>query len=107
MRIVSIYGQKAVSVGYKFQSGYCFRQITDNRRPIAQLEVVLDDNGIYKGLRNKWVDVTLFDGVSVEKAFNYLARLGFEGCYAFMSIEDNMGRATDTSAFFQIKGASL
>ena len=107
MRIVSIYGQKAVSVGYKIQSGYCFHQITDNRRPIAQLEVVLDDNGVYKGLRNKWVDVTLFDGVSVERALNCLARLGFEGCYAFISIEDNTGRTADTSAFFQIKGVSL
>lgn len=57
--VISINGQKAVDVARAFCAGCCTRGIYAHGKRIAQLEVVVDQDGTYNGNPNKWVDVTV------------------------------------------------
>lgn len=86
-KTISINGQKAVDIGYKFQNGYCYRGIYNHGKRIAQLEVVLDEPGQYNGYDIKWVDVSYIEPKNVDKVIKQLRRLGFGGCVATISDE--------------------
>ena len=80
---ISINGQKAVNAGYAFCAGYCYKQLVGG---IAQLEVVVDDDGMYNGNPNKWVDVSYIKtGSNVETVLNMLKEIGFDGCPCIIS----------------------
>ena len=84
--VISINGQKAVDMGYKFQKGSCYRQIMNHGKAIAQLEVVVDDGGYYNGNPNKWVDVAYIKtGRDVKTTLDILSKLGFSNCPCFVS----------------------
>jgi hypothetical protein len=84
--VISVNGQKAVDAGYKFQKGACYRQIINHGKALAQLEVVVDDEGMYNGNPNKWVDVAYIKtGKDVETVLNILSKIGFKNCPCFIS----------------------
>ena len=79
--VIAINGQKAVDAGNAFCGKFCYRGIYDHGKRIAQLEVVIDDDGTYNGMPNKWVDVTVLDAADMWKVVKQLHRLGFAGCW--------------------------
>ena len=81
--VISINGQKAVSAGYAFCAGKCYARFCDN---LAQLEVVVDDDGTYNGNPNKWVDVSYIKrGSDVLRVLDALRSAGFAGCKCIVS----------------------
>lgn len=83
---VSINGQKAVDVGYKFCNGKCYRGIYNHKKRLGQLEVVIDSPGEYKGRPNKWVDISWIENTkTLETVKKLLPKLGFSGCYAIVT----------------------
>ena len=99
--VLSIYGQEAVNIGYKFQGNYCFHGIYNHGKRIAQLEVVIDEPGYYNGLQNKWVDVTIL-GNNLEATLKQLRRLGFSGSWTLCYTEDANGNKLSDTVFFEI-----
>ena len=99
--VLSIYGQKAVNIGYKFQGNYCFRGIYNHGKRIAQLEVAIDDPGYYNGLMKKWVDVTVL-GNNLDATLKQLRRLGFSESWALCYTEDADGNKLSDDVFFVI-----
>lgn len=89
--VISINGQKAVDVARAFCAGCCTRGIYAHGKRIAQLEVVLDDDGTYNGIPIKWVDVTVIIPGEEDTVMGQLARLGFAGCPCIMTFEDYSG----------------
>lgn len=80
---IMINGQQAVDAGYAFCKNSCTRGVYKAGKRIAQMEVVLDDDGSYNGLLNKWVYVGYIKNTKdVAKTLSCLARMGFEGCLA-------------------------
>lgn len=79
--VLSVYGREAVKRGYEFQGNSCYRGIYDHGKRIAQLEVVVDEDGQYNGFDLAWVDV-MTKKENVQKTLKQLARLGFKDCYA-------------------------
>ena len=99
--VLSIYGQEAVDIGYKFQGSYCFRGIYNHGKRIAQLEVVIDEPGYYNGLQKKWVDVTVLEN-NLETTLKQLRRLGFSGSWVLCYTEDADGNKLSDTVFFEI-----
>lgn len=89
---ISINGQRAVDLGYAIQNGYCYSAIYDSSTKIGQLEVVIDEPGIYKGRTNKWVDVSYIEQDNVDVALSILSRMGFKGCHALIIEEIDDGK---------------
>ena len=80
---LNIYGQKAVDAGYAVNKGRCYSQILDG---IGQLEVTVDEPGEYKGCLNKWVNVSYIKrGEDIPVVLDELARLGFKGCWCYIT----------------------
>lgn len=80
---ISINGQKAVDLGYKFQNGSCYATLPSK---LGQLEVVIDEPGEYNSFSNKWVDVSYIKtGAAVAQALDELSSLGFKGCPCYVS----------------------
>ena len=99
--VLSIYGQNAVNMGYKFQNGYCYRGIFNHGKKIAQLEVVLDEPGTYNGFSIKWVDATILNN-QLEATLVQLKKIGFSGCWAEVVIETENGNRISDGAFIRI-----
>ena len=98
---VSINGQKAVEAGYAFQSGFCYRQIRTHGRVIGQLEVVIDEEGEFNGIPNKWVTVAwIKTGEDVKRVLNALAKIGFSGCSCYVSEDTTTGCYTEEKELF-------
>ena len=88
---LSFNGQNAVDIGYKFQNGSCYRPIYDHGKVIAQLEVVIDENGMYNGLPCKWVDVSYIDKKNINAVINQLGKIGFKNKIAWLEEEEIEG----------------
>lgn len=88
---ISINGQKAVDLGYAIQNGNCYAQIWNGSISIGQLEVVIDEPGVYNGFPKKWVDVSFIKHENVELAMSMLRRLGFSRCPAVIIEEIDDG----------------
>lgn len=99
--VLSIYGAEAVKIGYKFQGNYCYRGIYNHGKRIAQLEVVVDEPGYYKGLEKKWVDVTIL-GNNLDATLKQLRRIGFAKCWTLCYTEDADGNKFSDEVFFEI-----
>lgn len=86
---IMINGQKAVDAGYKFCNGRCYRGIYTHGKRIAQLEVVVDDEGEYNGFPQKWVFVGYIkSGEDVKRTLEALKKIGFSGCPCAIDYED-------------------
>lgn len=80
---IMIHGQEAVDAGYAFCKNSCTRGVYKAGKRIAQMEVVLDDEDYFHGLKNKWVYVGYIKNTKdLAKTLSCLARMGFEGCLA-------------------------
>lgn len=90
---ISINGQKAVDTARKIQKNHCYKRLFKNGKYLAQMEIVLDDDGVYNGKPNKWVDVSYISTYeNVFKTIQLLIKLGFNDCFCFLaeeSEEDN------------------
>ena len=93
---ISINGQRAVDLGYKFQNGSCYRGIYNHGKRLGQLEVVIDEPGEYNGYSEKWVDVSYIEHKNIDAVLKQLKRLGFSGCFAVLSeSHENNGYCTE------------
>lgn len=99
--ILSLQGQQAVDAGYKFQGNFCYRGIYDHGERIAQLEVVLDSEEVYKGLQSKWVDVILYKWEYAERTIKQLKRIGFSGCLC-MFYDELSAAGSNDAIFFNV-----
>lgn len=98
---IAINGQSAVDAGYKFQGRNCYRDIITHGAKIAQLEVVIDDDGDYNGIPQKWVDVSwIKTGADVQRALRALAKIGFAGCPCVVSACELTGCIEDSTELF-------
>lgn len=97
--VISIQGQRAVDAGYKFQGESCYRGIYDHGERIAQLEVVLDSEEVYKGLQSKWVDVILYKWEYADIVIKQLERLGFKGCLCMFYDEASFAGSSNAIFF--------
>ena len=88
-----INGAKAVDLAHKFIGAWCYRGIYEHGKRLAQMEVVIDEEGRYNGWVQKWVSVILNhdDEKTVEKVIKHLKRLGFSGCLAEILDETIIG----------------
>lgn len=86
---VSINGQRAVNRAYEINNGHCYTGIYINSERVAQMEVVLDEDGTYNGWAVKWVDVSYVKPSDVENVIAELSRMGFGGCKAVL-MEDHI-----------------
>ena len=94
---IMIHGQKAVNAGYKLQNGFCYVKTPYN----SQLEVVIDDEGSYNGLTNKWVAVSFIDNANnIPKVMDFLAENGFKGCRCTIDEEIQNGCFGDNKTLF-------
>lgn len=99
---IAINGQKAVDAARAFIGPACYRGIYNHGEKIAQIEVVVDEPGTYKGNTNKWVDVTIPKQRHVENVVKQLFRLGFKGCPCMVQVETVTGcyiNSTDLCCF--------
>lgn len=99
---IAINGQKAVEAARAFIGTDCYRGIYNHGKRIAQLEIVIDEPGTYKGNTNKWVDVTILKQKHIESVIKQLSRLGFKGCPCVMQAEIVTGcliNSTDLCCF--------
>lgn len=88
---IAINGQRAVDAAYAFVGSGCYRGIYNHGKRIAQMEVVIDEPGTYRGNSNKWVDVTIFEQKQIETVVKQLGRLGFNGCPCLVQLETVTG----------------
>ena len=88
---IAINGQKAVNVARSFIGNACCKGIYNHGKRIAQVEVVVDDDGHFNGSPNKWVDVTVLEQKHIETVVKQLARLGFNNCPCIIQIENVSG----------------
>ena len=88
---IAINGQKAVNVARSFIGDSCYKGIYNHGKRIAQVEVVIDDDGTYNGNPNKWVDVTVFEQKQIETVVKQLVRLGFNNCPCIIQVENVTG----------------
>lgn len=88
---IAINGQKAVDAARSFIGDACFRGIYNHGKRIAQVEIVIDDDGFYNGNPNKWVDVTVFEQKQIETVVKQLSRLDFNNCPCIIQIENVTG----------------
>lgn len=100
--VISVQGQRAVDAGYKFQQDHWCRCIYDHGEKIAQLQVVLDSDLIYKGLASKWVDVILYKWEYADAVLSQLERLGFKGCLCAFYDEADIFGTRDNTIFFHL-----
>ena len=99
---IAINGQKAVNSARSFIGNACCKGIYNHGKRIAQVEVVIDDDGSYNGSPNKWVDVTVLEQKQIGTVVNQLSRLGFSGCPCIIQVENVSGcyaAATDLCCF--------
>lgn len=94
---IAINGQKAVNAAYAFIGNSCYRGIYNHGKRIGQVEVVIDDDGYYKGNPNKWVDVTVPEQKHIESVIKQLSRIGFSGCPCIIQ-EENLHGCVATAA---------
>ena len=88
---IAINGQKAVDAARSFIGNACCKGIYNHGKRIAQVEVVIDDDGSYNGNLNKWVDVTVFEQKNIETVVKQLARIGFKNCPCIIQVENVTG----------------
>lgn len=88
---IAINGQKAVDAARAFIGNGCYRGIYNHGKKIAQVEVVIDDDGSFNGNPNKWVDVTVLEQKHIETVVKQLFRLGFNNCPCIIQIENASG----------------
>lgn len=88
---VMINGARAVELAHRFIGDFCYRGVYEHEKRLAQMEVVIDEEGDYKGKPNKWVSVIIINLNDVERTINQLCRLGFEGCLAYIAEETITG----------------
>lgn len=93
--IIEVYGQKAVDIGYAIQGNHCYRGLYNHGKRIAQLEVTIDDDGLYNGFEQKWVSVTII-GNNAENVVQLLGKIGFAGCWAMSRWDIENGYAMET-----------
>lgn len=90
---IYINGEKAVKAAEKIIGNRCYKNLGD----LGQIEIVLNDDRIYKGKINKWVAVY---GLKTSKAIEskvipFLKAQGFSGCYAKIYKEVDNGAIFD------------
>ena len=88
---IAINGQKAVDAARSFIGNACCKGIYNHGKRIAQVEIVIDDDGSYNGIPNKWVDVTVLEQKHIETVLKQLARLGFNNCPCIIQVENVSG----------------
>ena len=88
---LSFNGQNAVDIGYKFQNGSCYRPIYNHGKMIAQLEVVIDEEGTYNGFPCKWVEVSYINQKDINAVISQLAKIGFKNQIAWLDEEEIKG----------------
>ena len=88
---IAINGQKAVDATRSFIGNACCKGIYNHGKRIAQVEVVIDDDGYFNGSPNKWVDVTVLEQKHIETVLKQLARIGFNNCPCIIQIENVSG----------------
>lgn len=99
---IAVNGQKAVNAARAFIGPACYRGIYNHGKRLANVELVVDETGAYKGLPNKWVDVTVLNRRDIETVVNQLSRLGFSGCPCMVQYETVTGcliTSTDLCCF--------
>lgn len=99
---IAVNGQKAVDAARAFIGPACYRGIYNHGKRLAQVEIVVDEPGTYKGLPNKWVDVTVLNQCDIEGVVSQLSRLGFSGCPCMIQAENVLGclvNSTDLCCF--------
>lgn len=99
--IISLYGQQAVTTAYRLQKNKCYTSIMKNNTKIAQLEVVIDEPGLYNGLSQKWVDITICNSDFYTVA-NVLSNIGFKNCWAMVYLESECGERITDEMFFKV-----
>ena len=81
--VITINGQKAVKSGYTFCNGKCYATVLCG---LAQLEVVIDEPGLYNGIPQKWVSCAYIkQGSDIPVVLDYLKNVGFDGCKCIIS----------------------
>ena len=88
---IAINGQKAVDAARSFIGNACCKGIYNHGKRIAQVEVVIDDDGHFNGSPNKWVDVTVLEQKHIETVVNQLSRIGFKKCPCIIQLENVSG----------------
>jgi hypothetical protein len=81
---VSINGQRAVNRAYEIIGNHCYTGIYINSVRVAQMEVVLDEEGEYNGWLIKWVDVSYINETNIDAVICELSNMGFSGCKAVL-----------------------
>ena len=79
---IYINGEKAIKAAEKIIGNRCYKHLGD----LGQIEIVLDDDRIYKGRINKWVAVYGLKTLKAieSKVIPFLKNQGFSGCYAMI-----------------------
>lgn len=86
---IYINGEKAIKAADKIIGNRCYKNLGD----LGQIEIVLNDDRIYKGKINKWVAVYGLETLETieSKVIPFLKNQGFSGCYAeiYKEIDDD------------------
>lgn len=86
---ILINGQKAVSSGYAFCAGKCYRKICGG---LGQVEVVVDEETEYNGIPQKWVSVSyIATGRDIPVILDALRDSGFSGCPCIVAEDEEIG----------------
>ena len=88
---IAINGQKAVNSARSFIGDACCKGIYNHGKRIAQVEVVIDDDGYFNGSPNKWVAVTVLEQKHIKTVLKQLSRLGFDNCPCIIQLENVSG----------------
>lgn len=85
---IEINGQKAVDMAYAILNSKCYSVIHINGSFAAQMEVAIDEPGMYNGRPNKWVSFGYIPYEMIEKVINWLSENGFSGFFTIIQQED-------------------
>lgn len=88
---ISVNGKKAVDIASHINSGKCYSALKINGQFAGQIEVTIDDDGMYNGRPNKWVDISFIPSEMVFSVIAWLTNNGFSGCFAYIAEESGNG----------------
>ena len=91
--IISVNGQSAVDYGYSVAKDKCYGFIR-TYNCVVRVEVVIDDNGVYNGHSNKWVEFIPQSG-NLDDVISMLILAGLGSCYAVIAHNSGEMDVTD------------
>jgi len=86
---ISVNGHAAITKAREYIGNHCYTQIKINNTFAAQIEIVIDEQGTYNGMPNKWVDFSFIPSKLVLSVLQWLSDNGFGGFTAIIFEDEN------------------